>query len=974
MSNILAILDFKFDVSRSLIIQILLCISFNVSLLLGAGKIKGTIVDIQTGKGLAGANVFIEGTAIGDASDINGEFLITNVDEGTYNLKAMFLGYKSSTVQIEVKKDDNLAISLKLQPEVIEGAEVNVTAQALGQASAINQQLSSRSIKSIVSSERIMELPDANAAESVGRLPGISVKRSGGEGSQVVIRGLAPTYNSVTIAGQKVASTDLDDRGVDLSMISPEILAGIEVSKALTPDQDADSFGGSVNFKLADAPEGGLKSNFRLQTGYNDLRNEGGLYKASMTLTNRLFNSKLGYMLTSSLEKAQRGSDIYGASYYLVREAREDEEYAPISIDHLNLKYVEEIRKRFSVGIVNDLRLGNSKFAMSNFLSSMNRNEDIYTNKYDNWNNWHERTLLDRDIDLRIINNSLSGEHVLYFGMIDWRIANSNSINEHPSTHEYRMQEQSAFQQSLLPNEVVHDTNLIIAANNDLDETFLYQGELYREKSNEKDFSLQFNYKSPLAINNNFASYFRIGSKYSSKTKDRESEDFDARLDKPNSGFETNHTEFGNQDFTFQWFNGQPSIFNYLDDDFSSDNFLNGQYEFGPRVDKDELNHLLSNYLLDSLYNPSIDAMLDDFNVKEEISSYYMMSEVNFGKMLMLLSGIRYERTKADLTGRRNASMVNEDGVTVRTVADTNSVAEYENIFPMMHLRYKPLSWFDLRLAYTKSISRPQLKYMVPKYKVSASSNTITLGRPDLRPQLSTNYDVFLSFYGRKLGLFTFGYFEKDITDLIFERAGHKILNAEEEGYPQEWQGSTLDQAENSPFITNVNGFEVEWQTRSWWMPDPFDGFVLNLNYSKIYSETTYPRSFVVNEQISTFPFIVVSVIDTFRTGPMPFQADDIANLSLGYEKKSLSARVSFVFQGRTLSNVGVRKEIDGFTDDLARIDLSLNYKLNPDLSLFINCNNATNQPDQSYRFESSFPTDIEYYGWSANMGFNLKK
>ena len=172
-----------------------------------------------------------------------------------------------------------------------------------------------------------------------------------------------------------------------------------------------------------------------------------------------------------------------------------------------------------------------------------------------------------------------------------------------------------------------------------------------------------------------------------------------------------------------------------------------------------------------------------------------------------------------------------------------------------------------------------------------------------------------------------------------------------------------LDQAENSPFLTNVNGFEVEWQTRSWWLPDPFDGFILNLNYSKIYSETTYPRSFVVNEQISTFPFIIVSVIDTFRTGPMPFQADDIANLSLGYEKKSLSARVSFVFQGRTLSNVGVRKEIDGFTDDLARIDLSLNYKLNPDLSLFINCNNATNQPDQSYRFESSFPTDIEYYG-----------
>ena len=166
----------------------------------------------------------------------------------------------------------------------------------------------------------------------------------------------------------------------------------------------------------------------------------------------------------------------------------------------------------------------------------------------------------------------------------------------------------------------------------------------------------------------------------------------------------------------------------------------------------------------------------------------------------MLLSGIRYEKTTADLTGRRNATIINEDGITVRTVADTNSIAEYENVFPMIHLKYKPLAWFDIRLAYTESISRPQLKYMIPKYKVSASSNTITLGRPDLKPQLSTNYDLFLSFYGRKIGLFTLGYFKKDITDLVFERAGHKILDAEEEGYPAEWQGVNFRSSREQPF------------------------------------------------------------------------------------------------------------------------------------------------------------------------------
>ena len=167
-----------------LLIRIFVFILSAFSFSQGSSKIKGSVVDIQTNNGLAGANVFIEGTAIGDASDVDGKFLITNVEQGTYNLKAMFLGYKSNTVTIQVLKNEDLQIDIELQPEVIEGAEVYVTAQALGQASAINQQLSSNSIKSIVSSERIMELPDANAAESVGRLPGISLKRSGGEGSQ----------------------------------------------------------------------------------------------------------------------------------------------------------------------------------------------------------------------------------------------------------------------------------------------------------------------------------------------------------------------------------------------------------------------------------------------------------------------------------------------------------------------------------------------------------------------------------------------------------------------------------------------------------------------------------------------------------------------------------------------------------------------------------------------------------------------
>ena len=127
---------------------------------------------------------------------------------------------------LKVGEGENLKQDFKLVAVSIEGETVVVTAQASGQNAAINQQLASNTVTNVVSAARIQELPDANAAESVGRLPGVSVLRSGGEGTQIVIRGLQPKYNNVTVDGVRMASSNPNDRSVDLSMISPFPLRG----------------------------------------------------------------------------------------------------------------------------------------------------------------------------------------------------------------------------------------------------------------------------------------------------------------------------------------------------------------------------------------------------------------------------------------------------------------------------------------------------------------------------------------------------------------------------------------------------------------------------------------------------------------------------------------------------------------------------------------------------------------------------
>ena len=222
-------------------------------LLSQTATVKGVIKDSGTEKPLVGANVFIKETSLGTATIDNGSYKISNVNPGTYILKATYIGYESKEMEITVSANETFEQDLALDYKTIEGKTIEVTAQARGQMDAINKQLKAKSIKNIISSDRIQELPDANAAEAVARVPGVSIRREGGEGNKVVIRGLSPKYNKITVNGTNLASTDADDRSTDLSMISQYMLEGIEVTKAGTPDQEGDVLGGTVNFKLKKA-------------------------------------------------------------------------------------------------------------------------------------------------------------------------------------------------------------------------------------------------------------------------------------------------------------------------------------------------------------------------------------------------------------------------------------------------------------------------------------------------------------------------------------------------------------------------------------------------------------------------------------------------------------------------------------------------------------------------------------------------
>jgi len=135
------------------------------SLFAQTGTISGIVTDSLTGNGLPGVNILIQGTSRGTATDLNG-FFVLKVSPGVYNLVISYIGYETKKIEnLKVEATKKINLDIKLNPAQIEGEEVVITAQAMGQIKAINQQLSSNTIRSIVSAETIRELPDFNTDE-----------------------------------------------------------------------------------------------------------------------------------------------------------------------------------------------------------------------------------------------------------------------------------------------------------------------------------------------------------------------------------------------------------------------------------------------------------------------------------------------------------------------------------------------------------------------------------------------------------------------------------------------------------------------------------------------------------------------------------------------------------------------------------------------------------------------------------------
>jgi len=132
------------------------------------GKITGYVTDSETGNPLPGANIVIEGSSMGAASNLKGYYAILNVSPGTYILKASMMGYEKVTVKnVVVKIDLTTEINIEMVPEVLDMEEVVVVAER----PIVAQDVSNSQLN--VESEKIESMPVTDVSEVISLQAGI---------------------------------------------------------------------------------------------------------------------------------------------------------------------------------------------------------------------------------------------------------------------------------------------------------------------------------------------------------------------------------------------------------------------------------------------------------------------------------------------------------------------------------------------------------------------------------------------------------------------------------------------------------------------------------------------------------------------------------------------------------------------------------------------------------------------------------
>jgi TonB-dependent receptor len=923
------------------------------------GTIRGRVAD-STRAGVAGVTLHVAGTTLGAYSDAQGAYTIEHVPAGSRTVTARRTGFAADSQRVDVRAGATATVDFTIRHSAQSLAQVLIsTSPRLNETKeqALDKQRNADNIVTVLSGDVIRSLPNANAAEAVARIPGISTERDEGEGKFVQIRGTEPRLSNVTVNGVHIPGTQTGARVAKLDDVPTDILGAIEVTKTLTADQDADAIGGTVNL-VTKLPEGAPRGYVAAQAGQATLlgRQQG---QGSLMWGGRFGSDRrLGFLVGGTYDRNNRAINDLELGW----DVNDKGGHIPVEWDQRDYWYE---RTRVGVNTTLDYRYPDGSVA---FLKGMYSKFDNFGTRY--------RFDVASGGDSAQASSGVAG------------IANGASLVRETSN---RTPIEQMFGFTAGGKKMFGDVEVNAALNysgtrsSSTDyrfSAFEYDGLNFRyDGSNRSHPSLSWLSAADQAAAQNTSNYSL--TKYST-----------------NDGNTSGNEKGGQVDATFHYALGGGTASlkigaKYRDEDrdnvnlsksysatgnlllsqvvggFSDANFykdIASGYFIGPQADHGKLTawenanpgqfRTTTNAVRDSLSN---------FTGGEKVAAAYAMQTWDLGAF-RLNTGLRLENTAVTFNGNVATTPADASGkatgpATLRRVPGSQN---YTDLFPSVHLRYAMDGETNFRVAVTRGIARANYSDLAPHLsgEICSSCKTrfgnLSAGNPDLKPQHAWSVDVLGEHYLGANGVFTAGAFYKQISDFIYQR--QFVYN----GAATEFAGYYGTRPDNGGDGTLL-GAEFDYSQRLSFLPGAWSGLGFDVNWTQVDSKAK-----ILGDTASTAATLGKPVV--VREAPLPRQSKSIGNIALTYDSRWWSARAAWQYQGASIYSYGDGSPTpsgDNWFFPHSQVDASITFNMSNDVSVQLqglNLNNAV------FGFYNGVPgteysNQREYYGRSVILG-----
>ena len=947
------------------------------------GGITGRVLNSDSGSYLNNARVRVSGTNIETFTNEFGEFRLSDLPAGNVSLDVFYTGFPVKTVTVVVAggavAEQNISVAglENLDDGVVQLEEFLVQSkrETNAQALALNEQRFSANLKNVVSTDAFGDVGQGNIGEFLKHVPGVTVEYSNNVVSGVQVRGFNSNFTNVTLDGGAIASaagtgTANHTRQFGLEQASINNISRIEVVKLPTPENAANSMGGSVNMVSKNAfekvrPELLFSTYFSMNSYDTQLEETAGpedekswKVRPSFDLSYTLpINKKLGVVLTAS--SANQFSRNYAATpsrAYLTSGLSASRVLDGVFTSQAGVTDTPSLSDRNSAGVRIDWKpaegqslsltgqanaysgfSGRRGFTLNTGANNSKDNLGAYNNLPVDYAEGYTygvagKGTVSQSTGYQDKNGLTHAVGLRYqFARGSWQADANATLSR--STNKTRDTDKGFF------NTVSTRMN-----NVKVDIANMHNGEgaagayaVYDSNGNAVDITKLANYRvTAVGAERNDAEDtvkdFRVNVR-----RDLDFLPFNLALKAGGSvnmlrreiDYTSSAWTYVGPDDTAD--NTDNAAGNYVDSEYSVNapgytypaiEWISPWKMYQTFLEHPEYFTRSAGQIGDTLKNQALRSPI----LEETVTAGYVMGDLKlFQNRLRLLGGVRYELTEDEGLGyKQTASNV----FLKRGFANSR---DYDGFYPSAHGTYNITENLLLRAAFAKTMGRPAISDIVPNLYVAADTSAnatypgyVTASNSTLVPWSAKNYDISLEYYLPFNGVASVGVFRKDVRDFFvtFGRDVDAALAAEL-GLGEETIGYRMTSRANGG-DARIEGIELGYS----------QSLEVLGNWAKPFS---------------VFSNFTALDIDGRNQGNFTSFVPKTANLGGSVSYKRLFFLAKGNWRGRQMRETKNSTFLGAaeYVREITTIDLNLDFRITKHFALFTTVRNVTNEPQQ---------------------------